>query len=285
MKRMEFSDILKELEQVRDHGSYVSALCCFHPDKNPSMLVWKDGWFKCLSCGAKGNYEQLHRKLQGWTVPVVQDRTDWHSPLLPTNLYEQEELCNEAHAILMRHEDPLGWYLKERKVFGRVLPQHLGYWNGWYTIPIINQRQDFMGMVARAGRHIQQTTGCRFTMPKGQGALLYIPDHHRVESNDYIVAVYGMIDALSLCELGIPVCTGSSGKDSLNADMLDTYRKRVIILPDKGEEDTARKLRDELGWRGAVMNLDYPSGCKDPNDLLVKGHGQWLISEIERIGG
>ena len=67
--------------------------------------------------------------------------------------------------------------------------------------------------------------------------------------------------------------------------LLVTPWKRVIILPDKGEEDTARKLRDELGWRGAVMNLDYPSGCKDPNDLLVKGHGQWLISEIERIGG
>jgi len=63
---------------------------------------------------------------------------------------------------------------------------------------------------------------------------------------------------------------------------LDEYRKQIIILPDKGEEDTARKLASRLGWRGKVLVLDYPDGCKDPNDLLVKGHSQWLISQINR---
>lgn len=31
------------------------ALCCFHPDKNPSLAVnLEKGAFKCFSCGAKG---------------------------------------------------------------------------------------------------------------------------------------------------------------------------------------------------------------------------------------
>jgi len=281
--RVEFDDIVDSLDQVRDHGRYSSARCVFHsPDNHPSMLVFKDGYYRCLSCGASGGLTQLQRALNGWVPPAVSNKADWHSPLLPNDLYSQDELCNDSHDVLRRHEDPLAWYLKERGIFDRILPQYIGYYNGWYTIPMLSDKKDFLGMVARAGSHIQHTTGSRYSIPHGQRSILYIPDHVIVRDSDYLVAVYGIIDALSLRQLGIPSCTGSSGKDSLKPEMLDEYRKQIIILPDKGEEDTARKLASRLGWRGKVLVLDYPDGCKDPNDLLVKGHSQWLISQINR---
>jgi len=86
--------------------------------------------------------------------------------------------------------------------------------------------------------------------------------------------------------MGIPAVTGSSGKNSLRADMLDGYRKPILVLPDKGEEQTAEKLIAELGWRGSLLKYEYPPECKDPNDLLVKGYKeelwQYLSSKTPR---
>ena len=41
------------------------AVCIFHDDKNPSMLVNKDNTFKCFSCGEWGDTISLVMKLKG----------------------------------------------------------------------------------------------------------------------------------------------------------------------------------------------------------------------------
>jgi DNA primase len=43
--------LAEELGLRRRHNSF---LCPFHPDHNPSLSVWRDG-FKCWACGAKGD--------------------------------------------------------------------------------------------------------------------------------------------------------------------------------------------------------------------------------------
>ena len=279
MNKVEFADVIKELEGTIEHGHYVSALCPFHSDSSPSMLVFKDGYFKCLACGAKGTLNKLHKQLSGWVAPSVTQPTRPTVHLLPSDLDELYYECIEAHKTLLNFDDPLGNYLRQRGIHGRILPQKLGYIKGWYTIPIFD-RNTFVGAVARAGRQVQEETGARFSIPIGQPSMLYVPDYKLVEDNEYIVVVFGMIDALSLCELGIPVCTPTSGKDSIHPEHLDVYRKHVIILPDKGEEETGRRLRDKLGWRGTLKIIDYPENCKDPNDLLVCGHSEFMIQEI-----
>jgi hypothetical protein len=279
-KTVEFEDVVKSLAGVQNHGRYVSALCCYHSDSSPSMLVYPDG-FICLSCGAKGNLLKLYKQLNNnWVAPtIIQQPKTVH--LLPTDLSELEEVCKQAHNTLIQFDDPLGLYLKKRGIHNRIVPQTIGALNGWYTIPIYGNHRQFLGTVARAGTHIQESTGARFNIPQGQQAMVYVPDYDLIERNDYLVVCYGMLDSLSLCELGIPSCTPTSGKDSLHPEDLDTYRKRIIIIPDKGEESTAIKLRDGLGWRGVLLKLDWPTG-KDVNDLLVGGYGEWLKEEIRK---
>jgi len=278
-----YDEILKQLSGAVEYGKYSAALCPFHDDHKPSLLVFRDGWFMCKGCGRHGNFDILLRGLSGWTPPdVIPEKTDWYGSNLPTDLVELEDVINEAHYMLTEHDDPLGWYLKDRGVFNRISPQWLGYRNGWYSIPIYSEDKEFCGVVMRAGKHIQETTGQRFTMPHGQGTLLYIPDYGLVRESDYLVVVYGMFDALALCELRIPVCTDTTGKGGLHARMLDEFRKPIIVLPDEGEEDTGRKLVGSLGWRGKLLDLDYPDGCKDPADCLKNGYSEWLISQIWR---
>lgn len=283
-EKITLESVVRKLVSVRDHGRYVSATCVFHsPDNHPSMLVYPDG-FICLGCGAKGSISKLQKQLNGWMPPANVGASKPTVHLLPTDLYELNEVYRTAHQTLLKFDDPLGLYLKNRGLHGRIVPQKLGYLDGWYIIPVFDEHKQLLGVVARAGQHVQDSTGARFNIPRGQQTLVYVPDYNIMESNDYLVVVYGMLDALSLCELGIPVCTPTSGKDSLHPKHLDKYRKRIIIIPDKNEEDTAIRLRDGLGWRGDVLILDYPDNTKDPNDLLVKGYGVWLKEELEKRG-
>jgi hypothetical protein len=57
----------------------------------------------------------------------------------------------------------------------------------------------------------------------------------------------------------------------LNPQALDNIRKRIIIIPDNGEEKEAQVIASKLGWRGHVLRLQYPVGCKDINDLVQAG--------------
>lgn len=39
---------------VKNHDGYIFMVCPFHPDHNPSLMITKE-FFKCQSCGTKGN--------------------------------------------------------------------------------------------------------------------------------------------------------------------------------------------------------------------------------------
>jgi len=277
--QIEYQDVLEKLSGVNEYAEYAAALCPAHPDTSPSLLVFKDGRFRCLACGFKGTYRKLLDKLEGWSAPPIVDRKVEHYRL-PTDLDELEELMDEAHNFLLSNRDPLANYLEQRRVAGRIVPQHLGYWMGWYSIPVYGDKKQFLGVVLRAGNHIQNTTGARFHIPFGQPTLLYVPDWNKVSQADFLIVVFGMVDALALCEIGLPVCTATSGKDSMRAEMLEQFRKKIIVIPDKGEDDTAKKLVNSLGWRGKLKVIDYPLDTKDPADLVQRGLTELLLNDI-----
>lgn len=41
--------------KLRRVGGRTTALCPFHPDKNPSFTIFKDNHFKCWACGVAGD--------------------------------------------------------------------------------------------------------------------------------------------------------------------------------------------------------------------------------------
>lgn len=276
-----YEELLEQLSGIKEYGHYAAALCPKHEDHTASLMVYKDGWFRCLACGYKGRLADLQKELAGWEPPVLSEAPKPTIHTLPTDPYELEQLCKDAHQLLLGYRYPLQSYLYQRKVEGRIVPQKLGYWNNWYSIPCYDENEMFMGVVMRASPHLQQETGARFNIPKGQPAIFYVPDWGMALSNDYLCVVFGMFDALALCELGIPSGTSTSGKDSTNAEMLEWCRKTILIIPDEGEEDTARKLLTKLGWRGKVLDIDYPPNCKDPADMLEQGYGVELKQKIE----
>jgi len=279
-------DFMEVLDRARRYDKYVAGLCVFHDDAKPSLLVYEDGWFRCRGCGRTGTFETLWRTIQkGGHVVTPPEKTEWRPPVLPKKKEAIDDLIWKAHQDLL-DVPSRGWYLEGRCVGGRVEPCKLGWYNGWYTVPILDADGEPHGVVLRSGPHVEHVSGQRFIQPVGQKPMLYVPDWNILGSGGKgLVVVYGLIDALSLSECRVPVCTTTGGKDAFPPEWLDGFRGRIGILPDLGEEDTARKLAAKLGWRGMVIKVDWPDGCKDPNDVLVKHGKKGLLALVSSFTG
>lgn len=114
--------------------------------------------------------------------------------------------------------------------------------------------------------------------------------------DDDLVIVEGEMDALALVEAGVKnvvsVPHGASLKPSVKDDGATAafvfnnkhlYEKRVIIAVDS--DNDGKVLEDELSrriGRHVCWKVDWPSGCKDGNDVLM-AHGPSALREcIER---
>lgn len=283
-----YSDFLSILPMATEYSRYITGICPFHSDNDPSLLVFRDGWFKCLGCGKNGTWKTLWNKLKGQPVQIMPERsTRWDTPNVDKE--SVEAVCYQAHEDLLQFPS-LGWYLEMRGISGRIEVNQIGYWEGWYTFPVYNENYEFKGGVFRAAPHVQEATGLRY-WTRGDPTI-YVPDWNLARKSSYLYVVFGIIDALVLSDLRLPVATATSGKDSFQAEWLDSFRSDIIIVPDKGEdvnikagsvtEGTAWKLARKLGWRGSVKVLDYPDGMKDPADFYAAGRGKELLSLLGR---
>lgn len=284
-------DDIREAVTCTDYETYIALLCPYHGESNPSLLAYegrtKDekGFFQCKSCGKSGNLEMLYSALQGWAPPSRRgdQRTQYDTPKLPTDLVELEELVIKAHLVLKKHGAQLSWYLQDRGVDGCIHMCELGWYDGWYTIPIRTEQGELEGVMLRASPQVEGTSSVRFHQPKGQKPLLYIPDRSLVERTPRLAVVYGLFDALALASLRLPVITTTGGKDSFNPRWLDPFRKPAVVVPDYGEDETARKLAGKLGWRGSVCMLPYTDKIQDPADYLKHGKGSELVKILDPL--
>jgi len=247
-------DIYLELKNYlpHDHGHYRSGLCPFHDDHTPSLLAYQDGFFICEACGEQGNSLRLLTKFKGGRIGHSRKygQPDVH---LPTWDQQDElgELMAEAHRVLLNFPG-MRWYLRQRGVESRWQPCRLGWHEGWMTLPVTTQSGK-IGLMLRAtpGIHSQQ----RFTSPAGQPALLYCPDLEKLAQAKQAFIVFGMFDALTFAELGLPVVTTTGGKDSFDPAWLNNYRIPFWIIRDDKEEAIQAKLLAGLTGVGGGIFL------------------------------
>lgn len=260
------------------YGNYVSLVCPYHEDTKPSLLAFRDGWFTCMACDMSGSLEQLQRKLEGvdTRLPYSSYSPADYLPRVGGSTLDEYEIYAETAHVLIEEFPEQAWYLKMRGVDSRILPNRLGWADGWYTFPVYSRDLLFKGFVMRASPDVEYRTGLRYFIPQGQRPNMFVPDWRLLDVENRIFVVYGILDALALSVLRFPVVTTSGGKSSFNADWLQRYRKRIVIIPDKGEEQTAYKLARDIGYRAKVAKLPYPAQMKDPADFLAAGKGREL---------
>jgi hypothetical protein len=262
--KLTLNDFLGE-SGVKIYENYIAMLCPFHPDRTPSLLV-RDTGFKCMACGAKGSLRQLKNKLEGVTArPAV--RSGRATPNIPEDL---ETFAFKAHDHLVS-DTSLQYYLRDRGVANMLVSAKLGYFEGWYTVPVFNKEYNVVGVTLRAGPSMQKRTGLRFTNPLGQNAMMYVPDWTLWNGADELYIVFGIFTALAMAAQGWPVATTVGGKHTFNPMWLASERKKIKVIPDVGELKDASNLVMGLGWRGEVWLPHYPDGCEDMADIAARG--------------
>lgn len=279
-----FDDFREMIEH--DYSNYASALCLWHDDQSPSLLIYHDGFFICQGCGEQGGFNKLYLKLcqvrghrplkrqlsaaPGLDFPAWSDKTGMQT------VWEQSVRTLEKYPGLR-------WYIEKRGLGEEAWETYsLGWYNEWIIIPVLDPQGQLQGLVARATPGIQKATGMRYMIPAGQPPMPYVPNWARLLSEPAVFTCFGVLDAISIDRLGFGVMTGTNGKDHLDPAWLDAYRKPIGVIFDKGEYQAAAhpRLMSGLDWRGRLLQLHYPDGLKDPNDYLVARRGEQLSAEL-----
>lgn len=277
---MSLYDQLQEKLEGRPYNGYFACLCQFHDDHSPSMFVYEDtGTYSCKSCGAHGTLVKLDRHLGGRSVKIATSKPQ----VLPQwRKWEEqygdlEGIATHAHLSCKRYPQWM-FYFKERKIDQFYEQGRFGFIDNWCFFPVIDENKKVISAVMRyTGKHKDTRYVTRQSIDGKQ--YLYIPNRSRVSSSDYVVVCYGIVDAWSFEDIGIPVITGCTGKFS-SPELLRELHKKIYIIPDRGEEKDAHLLANSLGWRGRVINLPYPDGCKDSDDVRIQYGKDFLKSMV-----
>ena len=275
-------DLLDEVYDLVDrpkrYSNYIVCMCPFHENAyRPNLFVYEDS-YKCASCETWGTTRNLLDFLNGSPVVytgIVQNFrnpfTRWagdDKPLLKVLRSAKNHL---------KHKQFLRSYLYKRGLTDNLINKlKLGYKEDWYTFPIFNSDKKLIGAFARAGEGRDQQN--KYVVPQNQDPnILYVPDWKSLGSAESVYLTFGGISCLSLVLCGLESLSTISGH-RLDSSSLNEIRKKIIIVPDRHEEQAAYKLANKLGWRGSVLELDYPDDCDDPNDVYMKNPN--LLKEL-----
>jgi len=277
---VQYTDFLHKMRGAEDKGKYIVAPCPFHQDESPSLLIFKDGWFHCLGadCARSGTWKTLWNKLSGQPLYVQPEkRIHYKAPQGLFDYESREELAYQAHLHLVQFNR--GWYLEMRGLADAIEIHEIGYHRGWYTFPVWDRDYKFETVIFRAAPHVQDAIDMRY-WADGKPSM-YVPDWRLLNKENYLVIVFGIMDALTLNKFRYPVVTPTHGH-VFDPNWLASYRKPIYVMPDKGEEKAGLRLLGELGWRGKLIRLDYPDGMKDANDFLRAGQEKELLAQLEK---
>lgn len=259
-------EVSEYLDWAKPYGDYYAGLCPFHDDHRPSLMVYED-YYHCKSCGARGTTESLLRKLKN-QPPKPQIHSSFHNPFTKWLKLDPLPRALKIAFDTLEQNPSQRCYLRDRCIPDKVQTElGIGYRDGWYTFPIRAESNKIVGAVARTG-----STGdeAKYITPSGQEPnLLYIPSWKYINQQAQIYLVFGILDTVSLYSLGIASISTTSGK-RLDPSVLEQFRRRIIFIPDRGEEIAAMNIAKYLGWRGKLLKVDWPDGTKDVNDLLRK---------------
>jgi len=273
MYDVDLDEIALKLNYAKRYENYVVALCPFHDERRPSFFVYEDR-YRCESCGANGWTSKLLERIGG--VPISPQKvTNFQNPF---TRWSRDR--NLAQTLKLAWENAPSVYMRERGVDDETQKRlGIGILEDYITFPIRNRRSGrIIGAIVRAG---EGRTGQKYIIPAGQNPhLIYCPSWKRVQQKKTIYLTFGIIDAVSLYIMGAASISTTCGM-RMDTSYLDQIRKRIIFIPDRGEEEAAQKFAKKLGWRGGVMRCYYPDGTKDVNDVFLSPHKLKLLEALD----
>jgi twinkle protein len=220
-----------------------------------------DGVWNCHHCGWSGS---INKNVKNLTIskPIVKPEPP--KTELPDNVYQ--------------------WFEDRGITRSIVNDAKIGYENRWIQFPFFKD-----GEVVNIK---SRTADKRFRQSKNAEKCFYRFDF--MKGMETIIITEGEMDALSLVQSGyanvVSVPDGATAPNSKPTDRKFSYllsaeehlmnAQKVILCTDS--DGAGKHLRDELSrriGREKCCRVNYPSDCKDMNDVLVK-YGEERVVEV-----
>lgn len=221
-----------------------------------SMSVWpKVGTYNCHHCGAKGSAKKDTMK-------------DYKKPNLNPNKPESRVV---------------EWFKSKRG----IEPESLEYYGVTESMEYMPQTQSEMKAINfnyfdTEGELVNikyRTADKKFKMFSGGKPILY--GMNRLKTLQTVVITEGEMDCLALHTagvLGAVSVPNGANKGSNNLQYIDNCydeiltKKKIILCLD--QDEAGQSLKEEMirriGTQHNVYIVEYPEGCKDANDVLLK---------------
>tara|TARA_Y100001949_G_scaffold85285_1_gene72035 strand:- start:1198 stop:2082 length:885 start_codon:yes stop_codon:yes gene_type:complete len=257
----------------------ISIYCPFHRnvDSASCYINTKTGLWQCFnpSCGAKGNYRQLHRRLLNEEVSeknVVDPQTLKFK--LNKALTQDEELELSMDNLILDYEEDS--YKLETLLSRGFELDTLKYFEIGFSdkkqrivIPVRDGSYKIVGMIGRATREGQEP---RYLYTTGFKRAKVLFNLCNAKQYDSVIVTEGSLDAMKVHQAGFPNTVATLG--SKISEMQFLYLRKcfneIIIFSDNDVAGEAMKCSIMVSCRGwKIRQVDYPDGRSDPGDMTV----------------
>ena len=287
-------DVVNQYVKLKKDGVNLVACCPFHNEKSPSFKVSQTkNIYKCFGCGVSGDsidFVMRHKNIN--YIEAVKNLAEFYKITL------EEEIPVEKRTY-KRPEPKTGELSKDCVLWfaGRGISEmtlnklKVSMVNQW--MPKAKTNVDTICFnYYKSGELVNIKYRAKdkdFMLSKDAEMVFYNIDS--LQGKDYAIITEGEMDCLSIIEAGlIPVISVPNGaaKGILKMEYLDSCWesfkdiKTIVLFTDNDE--AGNLLQAELLRRfgyDRCWKIDYPEGCKDANDILVK-YGGDKIKEVLR---
>jgi twinkle protein len=289
--RAKVAEVVGDFVKLKKDGADLSGLCPFHAEKTPSFKVSpaKD-MYKCFGCGKSGDsiaFLMDHQNLS--YIAAIEKLAHKYNVTLEYD-GPKKEYVKPVKRLEKLGVKALSWMEKERGISNNTLLR-FGITESMEWMP--KAGKEVLAMCfnyLRDGELINiKFRGPQkdFKMAKDAELIFYNLD--AIKDAKECIIVEGEIDCLSMYEAGIynvVSVPNGAGAGNLKLDYLDNCwhyfegKERIVLMVDNDE--AGYNLREELGRRlgkDRCYKVEYPKGCKDANEVLLK-HGKDAINAM-----
>ncbi|HEX5150069.1 MAG TPA: CHC2 zinc finger domain-containing protein [Parafilimonas sp.] len=276
---LDIVDVIGDIIKLKKSGSDYEALCPFHNERTASFKVSRDkGIYKCFGCGETGNAIDfvMKYKSEDFNTVIKELAGKYH-----IGLEQDSKAYRKPVLALKKLSDSTIQYFESRGISNNTLLRHsIGETDKSIAFPYYQDTEII------TAKHRSKTEKA-FWLESGTKLIFYNLDS--VKGEKECVIFEGEIDCLSGYEAGVYSCVSvpnGAANGKLQLQYVDNcYQyfegiEKIVLAVDN--DVPGKNLMRELCRRFGperCFTVEYPEGCKDANDVLVK-HGKGVLKQV-----
>ncbi len=324
LRQIPIVDVVKNYIDIKKVGSTYKACCPFHDEKTPSFTVVQnanENFYKCFGCGESGDTISFVQKVKNLSFPdackelasignvTISQNNDFPQRNIETKkpqhkTFEKKYIQSYQKPITKSYK-PKESVLKallsrgiSEKTIERVgITESIKYF-GTLRKEDVSINFNFYRNGELINVKHRHAFSKNFGLEKDCELILYNLDNIVVDKSKMVIITEGEIDALSIMEAYgevrniVSVPNGANSGKNQNLSYLDCPKTKELLQDRRlclcfDADNAGRNLKDAFVSRFGEENcfiVNYPEGCKDMNDVLLK-HDKEAVKEVIEYRG